>query len=59
MTYMTATNFDYAIDFAYNYRNSIPFCGKLIRRYELTGHLTEKQILALIKIRNEHLQKLR
>jgi len=59
MTYMTTTQIDTAIDFAYNYRNSIPFCNKLIRRYELTGHLTEKQILALIKIRNERLQKLR
>jgi len=59
MTYMTKAASIVAIDFAYNFRNSIPFCNKLVRRYELTGHLTEKQILALIKIRNEHLQKLR
>jgi len=53
MSTCTVTDFDLAIDFAYAYRTSIIFCGKMVKRFELLGHLTPNQINALLKIRNQ------
>lgn len=47
------TDFDLAIDFAYGYRTSIIFCGKMVKRFELLGYLTPNQVNALLKIRDQ------
>lgn len=44
---------DEALDYAEMNRNAIPFCGKMWRLYVATGHLTQNQIKALLKIKEE------
>lgn len=49
---MNANNADIAIDFAYANRHTNKFCAKMVKVFELTGHLTTGQINALLLIRS-------
>jgi len=51
MNTYTLTEFDAAVDFAYGYRNSIAFCAKMVRTFEVYGTLTPGQVRALLSMR--------
>lgn len=52
---MNNTDFDTAIDFARNYRKTIPFCAKMVNHFDRLGFLTERQVAALLRIKQEKL----
>lgn len=47
--------FDQAIDFAEQHRN-IEFCRKMLLVFRVKGNLTEKQVLALLRIKAGYLR---
>ena len=50
---MNNNDIDAAIDFAYANRRTNKFCAKMVKLFEVTGHLTHGQINALLRIRAE------
>ena len=57
--YHTPAEFDKALQFAQNWRNTNKFCGKVAKQFDLLGYISERQVHILQVIEEEQRRALR